>query len=83
MKIKSIEHSFFTTRVNCYSGKCRPGGETIIKERTNIKVDVGNGIVVDVDLSNEEIEYLKQIVFAKVKEKLSTLNVATKNQRTS
>ena len=77
MNIKSIVHSSYATSVNCYSGKCRPGPSrtTIIKENIDVKVEVGNGITIDVRLSNEETEYLKQIVFAKVKEKIAALNI--------
>jgi len=79
MNIKSIEYTTYATSVNCYSGKCRPPGkETIIKEIVKVGIDVGSGIIVNVHLSTEEIEYLKQIVFAKAKEKLSTINVETR-----
>lgn len=80
MKILNIEHYTYATSVNCYSGKCRPGKETIIKEKVSVKVEVGGGVIVMVELSTEEIEYFKQIVFTKAKEKLSNLNVEVTNR---
>ena len=63
MNIDKIEFSSIARTVNCYSGKCRPQEVTVIENITAI-VDT-NGIKIKVNLSKEEIEYIKQIVFAR------------------
>jgi hypothetical protein len=65
MNIEEITVTKIADSLHCYSGKC--GNEKRITHTMSAVVNMGKGVRVKAELSNEDYEKIKDIILAKAK----------------